>query len=280
MSDTLLKKYLGKKKKDLLDYAKLLESLLKLEKNTLWNNKTEFSQYAKEVINIYVDEFYFDNNIHRDNPVEYCNDNINTVLKCLIKYCKENNQLDLLQNNKNETFLLSVLITTSAYLDIATNVVDGNYNDTKTKFRFLLEYFQKTNILKVYRRNNKLISNIFEEIRKRRIKEEKFFASFTSPLVYNEYLKKENYYFVKFHYNIAGLNSLNKNLKIELVDEYMDKLLKISLELLEVKLIQELLTNKEVNKYLVRVSNKVNENIFSNIKESILENYVKIEYGE
>ena len=280
MSDTLLKKYLGKKKKDLLDYAKLLESLLKLEKNTLWNNKTEFSQYAKEVINIYVDEFYFDNNIHRDNPVEYCNDNINTVLKCLIKYCKENNQLDLLQNNKNETFLLSVLITTSAYLDIATNVIDGNYNDTKTKFRFLLEYFQKTNIIKVHMRNNNLISTLFEEIRKRRIKEEKFFTSFTNSLVYNEYLKKGNWYFVKFHYNIDGLNSLNKNLKIELIDEYMDKLLKISLELLEIKLIQELLTNREVNNYLIRVSNKVNENTFKNIKDSILQKYVKIEYGE
>ena len=60
----------------------------------------------------------------------------------------------------------------------------------------------------------------------------------------------------------------------------MDKLLKISLELLEVKLIQELLTNKEVNNYLVIVSKKVSEDVFSNIKESILKNYVKIEYGE
>ena len=279
MSSTLLNKYLIKKKKDLLDYAKLLESLIKYENNTLWKNKEKFIIYAKEVISKYVDNYYFDNNIHRDNPIEYANDNINSILKSLILYCKEKNELGLLQEKKNETFLLSVIITTSAYLDISTNVIDGNYPDTKAKFKFLLDYFNKTNILKVYLNNNHIISNIFELVRKKRSKEEKFFDSFENDLIYNEYVLNNDSYDVIKHIKL-DLNGYDSNLVKKYEEEYYEKYLEISLELLEVKLIKELLTNKEVNKYNVYLEKKVNDNILKEIKDSILNNYVTFKNKE
>ena len=72
---------------------------------------------------------------------------ISNVLKSIIDYCKDNNNLGVLKTYKDETFLLSVLICTSCYLDFACNVVDGNYVDTKNKFKYLLLYLKKTNIL-------------------------------------------------------------------------------------------------------------------------------------
>ncbi len=275
MSSTLLNKYLIKKKKDLLEYAKILESLITLENNTLWKNKSEFNLYAKEVINNYVNDYYFDNNIHRDNPIEYSNDNINSILKSLIVYCKENNKLALLNDNKNETFLLSVIVTTSAYLDIATNIVDGNYYDTKAKFKYLLEYFQKTNILKVYINNSRLISSLFEKIRSNRSSDEKFFNSFEELEIKNNYLKENDYYQVDFEYKLKGIYDNNLIMKIK--KNYEDTLKEISLELLEVRLIKELITNNEVNKYLIKVDKDLNKESYQNITDSILKDYVKIE---
>lgn len=274
MSNSLLNKYLAKKKKDLLDYAKIIETLIKLDNNTLWSKKEEFINYAKEVIDRYVDTFYFDNNIHRDNPIEYANDNINSVLKSLISYCNETKQTILLQEKKNETFLLSVILTTSAYIDISTNVVDGNYLDTKAKFKYLLEYYKNTNILKVYVNNAKTVSKIFETVRKKRSKEEKFFNSFDSDAVYIDYIPQNNYYFTKFKYNIEGIDSYDEELVKQVTDEYHNRLLKIFMELLELKVIKELVTNNEVNNYLV-VVNDDNE-IFDDIRNTILNNYIKI----
>ena len=58
---------------------------------------------------------------------------------------------------------------------------------------------------------------------------------------------------------------------------YEDTLKEISLELLEVRLIKELITNNEVNKYLIKVDKDLNKESYQNITDSILKDYVKIE---
>ena len=52
--------------------------------------------------------------------------------------------MGLIRTWKNETFLLSVIICTACYVDFASNVVDGDYQDTKNKFKYLLSYLRKT----------------------------------------------------------------------------------------------------------------------------------------
>src|SRR5699024_4546399 len=127
---------------------------------------------------IYADKYYFDNNVHRDNPIEYANDNINFVLQAIIEYIKTNNKQSMLRDLKNETFLLSVIICTSCYLDIATNVVDGNYVDTKNKFKYLLSYLKKTKILKVYNNDRVRINELFNALKKNAKEDGKFFQYF------------------------------------------------------------------------------------------------------
>ena len=53
MSLSVIDKYVEKKKKDLLEYAKILETLITLEENKMWKNKSEFSNICKDVIAIY-----------------------------------------------------------------------------------------------------------------------------------------------------------------------------------------------------------------------------------
>ena len=165
MSLSVINKYITKKEKDLLSYAKILESLISIENNKMWQNKKEFSAFAKEIIEIYSEKYYFQNNIHKENPIEYSNDNINFVLKSIIEYCRLHDKMEMLRSWKNETFLLSVIICTACYVDFAGNVVDGDIQDTKNKFKYLLSYLRKTKILEV-KDNKYFINDLFDEVKK------------------------------------------------------------------------------------------------------------------
>ena len=81
MSLNVIDKYVEKKKKDLFEYAKILEKIICIEDNKLWKNKEEFKSLVKAVIEKYASVYYFENNANRDNPIKYSNDNINNVLK-------------------------------------------------------------------------------------------------------------------------------------------------------------------------------------------------------
>lgn len=281
MGSSVIDKYLEKKKKDLMDYANILEKLISLKTNTLWNNQNDFDPFAKGIINYYVEHYYFDNNIHRDNPIEYSNDNINFVLKSLIEHCKENDLTNLLQDNKNETFLLSVIICTACYVDIATNVSDGNYEDTKSKFKYLLQYFQKTNILKVDIQNEKVIAELFALIKENVTKEEKFFRSFINKNSYNKYRQYSSdpeIYLVSYYFNVPGLDGFDSKLVKKINQEYKDEYLHISYELLAVELLKEYLGNGEVRNYFVPISptSIKNESIFDPFDHEYLKSQVNV----
>ncbi len=271
----MINNYLTKKKKNLLEYAKTLEELITLENNSLWKKKEEFVNIAKDVIDLYVEDYYFDNNLHRDNPVEYSNDNINSVLKSMIQYCKNAKSTYFLQEKKNETFLLSVIITTSCYVDISTNVVDGDFLATKKKFRYLLEYLQKTNILKVYLNNSRVIKELFDKVKENNNKEEKFFLAFNDPNSYNTYTiykTKPNYYFVSYNYTIPGLENDDVRLVQKAKEEKAEKFCRVSMEILEIEILRELISNREIGKYIVSLPCK--ESLFEALDDPRIKEHV------
>ncbi len=281
MSLSVIDKYVEKKKKDILEYAKILESLIALEDNKMWNNKTEFSVISKEIISLYADKFYFDNNIHRDNPIEYSNDNINHVLQAIIEYSKKNNKESMLLDLKNETFLFSVIICTACYLDIATNVIDGVFVDTKSKFKYLLNYLKKTDFLKVYNSDRVRINELFKAIKKNTKEDAKFFEYFENENWFNRYLtytKDPYYYMVTFEYNILGLQEFDSSLVTKVRRSYQTKLLDVSYELLSIHILKELISNREVGIYLLKMNDALNKKpsllkVFSN---AYCKKYVKV----
>lgn len=262
MSLSVIDKYVEKKKKDILEYAKVLESLITLENNKMWNNKTEFSTDCKEIIAIYADRYYFDNNVHRDNPIEYSNDNINLVLQAIIEYTKKNNKQRILKELKNETFLLSVIICTSCYLDIATNIIDGNYIDTKNKFKYLLSYLKKTKILKVFNNDRVRINDLFNTIKKNNKEDAKFFEYYNNDNCSNNYFVYTSnpvYYGLEFKYNIPELANFDETIVNKVKSSYAAKLLNLSFELLNVQLLKELISNKDTNNYLIKMDDTINK---------------------
>ena len=281
MSLSVIDKYVEKKKKDILEYAKILESLITLENNKMWSRKENFLEYSKEIITIYADKYYFANNEHRDNPILYANDNINNVLEAIIDYCKNNNKQNMLSTLKNETFLLSVIICTACYLDIATNVIDGDFLDTKNKFKYLLSYFTKTNILQVACNDRMRINELFSHIKNNIVEDKKFFACFTDPNyknIYTCYTKDPLYYKVEFEYSIKGLEKFDKVIVEDIRKNMEPKLLSMSYDLLMIHLLEELISNRENVKYLVCVNKIFNKrpsilNVFDN---KYAKEYIKV----
>lgn len=256
MSLSVINKYITKKEEDLLSYAKILESLISIENNKMWQNKKEFSVFAKEIIEIYSEKYYFQNNIHKENPIEYSNDNINFVLKSIIEYCKLHDKTEMLRSWKNETFLLSVIICTACYVDFASNVVDGDIQDTKNKFKYLLSYLRKTKLLEV-KDNKYFINDLFDEVKKNASEDKKILEYLDSEDFRNEYKMISNnpvYYEVLFSYEVPGLKEFDENLTKDVLKKYGAKIREISYDLLEVHLLKELISNMEMDKYLIRIN--------------------------
>ncbi len=256
MSLSVINKYITKKEKDLLSYAKILESLISIENNKMWQNKKEFSAFAKEIIEIYSEKYYFQNNIHKENPIEYSNDNINFVLKSIIEYCRLHDKMEMLRSWKNETFLLSVIICTACYVDFASNVVDGDIQDTKNKFKYLLSYLRKTKILEV-KDNKYFINDLFNEVKKNASEDKKILEYLDSDDFRNEYKMISNnpvYYEVLFSYEVPGLKEFDETLTKGVLKKYDAKIREISYDLLEVHLLKELISNMEMDKYLIRIN--------------------------
>ena len=261
MSLCVIDKYVTKKERDLLEYSKILESLISLEVNNMWHNKKEFAVYVKDIIKIYAENYYFDNFVHRDNPIDYSNDNISSVLHSIIDYFKQNNCMPKIKEWKNETFLLSVIICTACYVDFATNVVDGDISDTKNKFKYLLKYYSKTKILRIS--NNKYwINDLFTAIKKNALNDQKVLDSFTNESIsntYYEYIKDSKYYSYQFDYKIPGLENKDEALIEKVTKEYESKLLEISYELLIVQLLKDYISNSEMKYYLVEANPLLNK---------------------
>ncbi len=254
MNGHIIDKYKDKKIKVLIYYAKILETLITLEDNTLWKNAHEFQIINEGVTNIFASKYYFDNNINRHEAIEYLNDNINAVLLAIIEYYKKLNQPNIIKEKKNETFLLSVIICSASFVDIASNSIDGNFGLMKSNLKKLLKYLNDTGLLKVYWQNKIILNNLFKLVKENLNNERKFFDLFNSSKYYNEYQivsTKPLLYKVKFIYKVENIADQDTNIIKKYQHLYLKKYLEISYELLAIQLMKEYIMNKMVNTYLV-----------------------------
>lgn len=281
MGLSVIDKYIEKKQKDILDYAKILESIITLQDNKMWNNKNEFATKCREIINLYAKNYYFDNNNHRNNPIEFCNDNVNLILKVILEFFKNKNESDSLKDQKNEVFLLTIILCTAIYLDISTNVIDGNVTDTKNKFKYLLQYFQKIQILKVYVNDRVRINDLFDLIRKNNKEDSKAFELFVDnnyKNTYTPYTTTPTYYLVNFEYRVDGLEDFDGKLVNKVRKTFLPKLINISFNLLNIDLLKELISNREMKIYLIKMNDLLNKknNLFKVFDNELLKKYIKV----
>ena len=61
MNSDIVINYKNRKKRVLLDYCRLLEQIITLNINSLWNNSKEFSNICRNILESFVDNNYFEN---------------------------------------------------------------------------------------------------------------------------------------------------------------------------------------------------------------------------
>lgn len=279
MDTNIIERFKAKKKKVITSYAKVLEMIITLEKNTLWHNPNEFVAIAEGVINSFVENYYFDNNLNRNNPVEYLNDNINAVIISIMDYYKSINKMEIVKTKKNETFLLSTIICTASFVDIAANIIDGSYPKMKKNLQKLLKHLSQTEILKIYYNNKMYLDKLCLEVRKNIRNEKKFFSYFKNEHWHNEYqliTKEPEYYKVRFIYKIDGLNNKDPKTIKHCQKTYLRKYLEISYELLIVLIMKEYIMNKQVNVYLVPTIDEVLNKEINCLDIPLVKNNVKL----
>ena len=137
MSLSVIDKYVEKKKKDILEYAKILESLITLEDNKMWSNKSEFSVNCKEIIAIYdfslinrYDIFYPDDVMQVFIPME-------SEAEYAIYYY-DGSSLEKL----NSTYTDGELIFSTSHFSeyVITKIEDKNVVDHQNRYIFLIGF--------------------------------------------------------------------------------------------------------------------------------------------
>lgn len=276
MSLSIVKKYILKKEKDVLECAKILESIIVVDNNKMWTKKSEFAEYASEIINVYADKYYFLNNEHYKDPIEYSNDNINNILKTIMEIFKKNKDMSLLNEWKNEIFLMSVLVCTAFYVDFATNLVDGNIKDVKQKFKSLLKYLRKTKILTI-NENKYWINDLFILLKKNQDKDNKFFNTIKSADCYNFYKPVEkNSYLVEFKYEINNLDDKEDAVSKRVSFEYDSQFREISYELLMFDILLNLIKGVKCT-YLIEAHKTLKKpKIIKMLCEDYIKDYINI----
>ena len=117
----IVDKYLNKKKKDLLEYSKLLYELIEFSgKEEIFENISSFSELAKASINNYVDKYFYylveDFSAYDDylGSLKKCDNKFKTVLVSTIDSIED--ELSN-KNNKIPVYIVSLIIYISVMLN-------------------------------------------------------------------------------------------------------------------------------------------------------------------
>jgi len=217
----VIAKYINKSKSNLINIVKHLENNIEYINNKLWENYID-EELLANVINIYYDKYYLNNNINYEKINNYItinpktNDRLKKILLSIIDYYESNNELNVIKNNEENILFLDILI----YL--ALKIYDLNFKriDEPKKIEKVINNVID-NFAKIRFRKEKdlikLISNIKENVT-----DNNYFNNTINKLTkdtsYNQYIKinkKENYYKVLYDYKISELKQYDiKDIKI------------------------------------------------------------------
>jgi hypothetical protein len=285
MNNSVILKYYLWKKKTILSYSKVIETLVSVNNNDIWKNKKEFDLLCKNIINEYVDKYLFNkDNITKDDgiDIEIKSKELNKIFLSISDYFNKINSLNRINDNKKETLLLTMIIYSASSLD----KINSPYNQNIDYLETINKLFDDYNEMKLYKVNNnyedKMIK-LIELLRTNRLKERRMFELLENNNSYNRYINvsnNNNLFIASYNYYIKGLENFS-DIEINKIFEkkcVYDDLCFISLDLIFSTILEEISIRKEISNYaLVTYKNfyKKNKNLINlekrmgNLKENI-----------
>ncbi len=250
----IVDKYFDKKKKDLFEYSKVVNTMLKYDNNQIWNNETEFNSFLKSTISYYVDNYYFksltDFEEYKDylGPLVKCDDRFKTILVCAIDSIKEEYRVG---NYKLSSYIITLIVYTSVVADRFTYPYNKYQVNMKNVSNVIESMFKYISFVK-YESNDTKIKNITKLIRANNNSERKFFNminSLNSEVSKNEYEqigKDKKYYKVLYKYKIEELDSYSERELKKYFKRVSDELIMLSYNLASLTALKLLMLNKDI----------------------------------
>lgn len=260
MNNSVISKYFLWKKKVILAYSKMIETLVSTENNNIWKNRKEFDLLCKNIINEYVDKYLFnEEEILKDDgiDIEIKSKELDKIFLAISDYFKKINSLDRINDNKKETLLLTMIIYSASSLDQINSVFNTNIDYLET-INKLLDDYKEMKLFKVKKTHETQVGKLIELLKTNRLKEKAMFDSLTDSSSYNKYIsvcKEKNLFIVEYNYYIQGLERYSKtevNSVFGKKDVY-DELSFISVDLIINTILKEISLRRKISKYAIVV---------------------------
>ncbi len=250
----IVDKYFDKKKKDIFEYSKIVNTMLKYDNNQIWNNEAEFNSFLKSTISYYVDNYYFKSLTDFEEYNEYlgplvkCDDRFKTILVCAIDSIKEEFRVG---NYKLSSYIITLIVYTSVVVDRFTYPYN-KYQVTIKNVSNVIESMFKFIAFVKYESKPEKLKNITKLIRVNNNNERKFF-NMTNTLnndnSKNEYESIDNnskYYKVLYKYKIEELDGYSERELRKYFKRVSDDLIILSFSLSSLTALKICMLNKDI----------------------------------
>ncbi len=250
----LVDKYLNKKKKQIYDYSKLINSFLSYHNSQIWTSPNELNDLLKDSISIYVDEYYFKSLDVFDEYSEYftslikSDNRFKTVMISSIKAIPSE-----LKNEyyKTSLYIISIIVYTSVILNRFTYPYNNYKINIKNIDSIISPMFKHIAFIK-YNFNNKITKEIVSLIKKNNSIESRFIKALDELNIkesrneYKQIDKNGKFYEAVYKYEIPELKEYRSRDVEKYFKRIMDDLNSISYELATTAALKIKLLNKDL----------------------------------
>lgn len=249
--DSFINVYLNKVKQDMYCYANYLCEVIRLDQNLkIWTNHKEFSDVLKDIIDKYVDEYYFECDVNLNDSTAYYN-YVNIKIINLIKDYKDNIENDYFK----EMCLISAIINVANYACLLNNPFNNNMKYAKKHINKLIKDISLVPGIALvnYDYDNNKLLKLMEELV---VEGQNFFDILKDIKIKNYYEVFNEYAIVKYEYDKSELSSYKLNMVNKYEKKYTTKYNDISRNLLTLEILKYLLNHYTLYNYLVPLDKK------------------------
>ena len=250
----IVDKYFNKKKKEIYDYSKIINSLLEYNKDQIWSNDSEFNELTKSAINRYVDEYFFKSMDSFDEYADYlgalikCDDRFKTILVCAIDSIPEEKRVG---NYKISAYIVSLIIYTAVAINRFTYPY-GKYKINVTNVYKIMDMMFKNIDFIEYKDNIKVKRELVLTLKKNAVNEKKFFEALdslnteTSRNMYQMLSLDNKYFKVIYKYKIEEFDKYRSKDVRKYFKRIEDDLNVLSYELTTLTVLKSRTLNKDM----------------------------------
>ena len=251
----IIDKYFNKKKKEIYDYSRIINSLLEYNKDQIWSNDSEFNELTKSSINRYVDEYFFKSMDSFEDYTEYlgalikCDDRFKTILVCTIDSIPEEKRIG---NYKVSAYIVSLIIYTAVAINRFTYPY-GRYKINVSNVYKIMDMMFKNIDFIDYKDNVKIKRELVLTLKKNAVNEKKFFEALnslntdTSKNMYEAVSLDNKYFKVNYKYKIEEFDKYRTKDVRKFFKRIEDDLNALSYELAALTILKAKTLNKDIN---------------------------------